>query len=99
MGRISGQNRRYSANLVNKLILSGFHHWGVVETNSTWNVEGKCLTGPLAGQQLDHVSYTFLRFHGWAWAHRENDIYQSAAQPKVEEGVFKNFLKTAHKGL
>ena len=62
------------------------------ETNSIWNVEGKCTTGPLAGQQLEHVSYTFLRFHGWAWSHRDNDIYHSTAQPKVDEGAFKKFL-------
>lgn len=65
-----------------------------VETGSTWSVEGKALTGPMTGQRLDHVSYTFLRFHGWAWGHKQNDIYRSSGQRLVDEGGFIEFLNT-----
>lgn len=57
---------------------------------SMWNVEGKAIAGPLSGRYLEPLDFSFLRWHGWAWAHKENDIFKSQA-PKgagVEWGTF-----------
>ncbi len=63
------------------------------ETQSTWLFDGRSSTGPSKGCALEALDYSFLRWHGWAFAHRKNDIYVSRrAAPEVEAGAFESVL-------
>jgi len=46
------------------------------ETGSTWNFEGKCISGPLAGRQLKHVSVLEDYWFDWRLYHPDTAIYE-----------------------
>jgi hypothetical protein len=46
-----------------------------LETNSTWNFEGKAISGPLAGRQLQKVSVLEDFWFDWRIYHPETRIY------------------------
>lgn len=58
------------------------------ETHSRWNVEGRCLGGALEGKQLPLAHFAFMRWHGWAWGHIHNDLYQLKERKAVPEAEF-----------
>ena len=46
-----------------------------LETNSTWNFEGKAITGPLAGRQLKKVFVLEDFWFDWRLYHPDTRIY------------------------
>jgi hypothetical protein len=46
------------------------------ETGSTWNFEGKCISGPLAGKQLTRVSALEDYWFDWRTYHPDTAIYE-----------------------
>lgn len=65
------------------------------KTKSLWNVEGHCVQGPRKGDSLAPLDFTFLRWHGWAWGHRNNRIWRSSrtGDAPVELGVFEELVQ------
>ncbi|MBI4408356.1 MAG: DUF3179 domain-containing protein [Gemmatimonadetes bacterium] len=50
-----------------------------VETGSTWQVDGRAVTGPLAGQRLEPVAEAFVAFwFGWAAFHPDTRLWTGA---------------------
>lgn len=63
------------------------------ETKSRWRVDGVCVRGQLEGQRLQPLHFSFMRFHGWAWGHQNNDLFVHNAAPALsDEGGFAGFL-------
>ena len=50
------------------------------ETNSTWNFEGKAISGPLAGRQLKKVFVLEDYWFDWRLYHPDTTIYSIGAQ-------------------
>jgi len=51
-----------------------------VETNSTWNFEGRAIAGPLAGRQLKKVSILEDYWFDWRNYHPDTTIYSIGPQ-------------------
>jgi Protein of unknown function (DUF3179) len=48
--------------------------WMDERTNSTWNVEGRCIAGPLKGESLHPADYVRLRWYAWAALHPGTEL-------------------------
>lgn len=46
------------------------------QTGSLWNIEGKALSGPLAGPSLTYVASFVTEWYGWSAYHPETGIFQ-----------------------
>lgn len=68
-------------------------------TATLWSVDGRALRGELAGRSLTPLCFSFLRWHGWAWAHKSNDLFLSQqSQPAaIEAGEFATVVETLRK--
>ena len=48
-----------------------------VSTGSVWGLDGKAISGPLTGMQLEFVTSFVTEWYGWAAYHPETSIYGS----------------------
>ena len=46
------------------------------QTGSRWNIEGKALSGPMAGRSLTYVASFVTEWYGWSAYHPETGIFQ-----------------------
>jgi hypothetical protein len=51
------------------------------ETQSTWTIEGKAISGPLAGRRLQPLRWQYVRWHAWVYPHPFTDLFLSS-QPR-----------------
>jgi len=63
------------------------------QTGSRWTIEGKAVEGPLAGSQLELIDSSYVRWHGWAFSHKDTEIFFSKAEPAVNPGDFADVLQ------
>jgi hypothetical protein len=47
------------------------------ETGSDWTIEGVAVRGPMAGERLEPVSWSYLRWHAWVYWHRATRLFRS----------------------
>ena len=57
-----------------------------LETNSSWNAYGLCLSGPLEGSQLKPLTLEPEFWFAWSEFHPKTDVYRPVNQPKTEPG-------------
>src|SRR5262249_39069632 len=50
--------------------------WTDERTNSTWNVEGRCVAGPLKGERLKPADFVRLRWYAWAALHPSTELQE-----------------------
>lgn len=51
------------------------------ETGSAWTIEGRAVDGPLAGERVEPVPWSYLRWHAWIYWHRATRVFRSARKP------------------
>jgi hypothetical protein len=51
------------------------------ETGSVWTIEGAAVDGPLAGERLEPVRWSYVRWHSWIYWHRATRLFQSGRSP------------------
>lgn len=55
-----------------------------LETGSEWNIEGKAVSGPLAGKRLKFVKSTVEEWYAFAAAAKEVDVFGSKTKDEIE---------------
>ena len=69
-----------------------------IQTESTWNIEGCAVSGPLQGKALRPLRGYFLRWHGWSAPRPTTEVWSTPLRlPEesrwgIEEGVFAPIL-------
>lgn len=56
------------------------------ETGSSWNIEGSCVEGELAGSRLEPVPWYYVRWHAWVYNHRDTRLFQSGVRGGAPRG-------------
>jgi len=56
-------------------------HFRDQQTGSEWTIEGKAVSGPLAGRQLRPVRWQYVRWHAWVYPHPETELFRSSRPP------------------
>jgi hypothetical protein len=61
-----------------------------LETGTSWRVDGRSVSGPLAGKILEPAEFSFLRWHAWTFFHKNNDLFfsQLGSPRGITLGVF-----------
>ncbi len=64
------------------------------QTGSAWNIEGRAVAGPLAGESLDPLDFVFVQWHAWCCYHPSTAVYRCAAAqpPEVDDRDFRDLF-------
>ncbi len=87
----------YSRRLNDKVLTFGYDEpagqYEDEETGSRWNIEGKAVEGELKGSSLEMLDSCYIRWHGWAFGHKQTEIFFSDKKPKVDPAGFAALLE------
>lgn len=51
------------------------------ETGSVWSIEGRAIDGPLEGETLAPLRWSYVRWHAWIYFHPQTLLFRSDVEP------------------